>query len=46
MILSDPLPIVSSINKSVEETTTAQIKPDDYDIAVRKLKFETLLRMK
>jgi hypothetical protein len=43
---SDPLPIVSSTNKSVEETTTTQTKVDDYDIALRKLKFEALLRKK
>ncbi|XP_003397298.2 nucleolar protein 14 homolog [Bombus terrestris] len=35
----DLLPIVSSTNKSVKEETT-ETKADDYDIAVRKLKFE------
>ncbi|KAF3421845.1 hypothetical protein E2986_01393 [Frieseomelitta varia] len=34
----DLLPIVSAANKNVEETTHA--KTDDYDIAVRELKFE------
>jgi hypothetical protein len=43
---SDPLPTVSSTNRSVEETTTTQTKADDYDIAVCKLKFEALLRKK
>ncbi|KOX78543.1 Nucleolar protein 14 [Melipona quadrifasciata] len=35
----DLLPIVSAANKNVEETTV-HAKTDDYDIAVRELKFE------
>lgn len=36
---TDLLPIVSATNKNVKERTT-ETKTDDYDIVVRKLKFE------